>query len=68
MTIYDLAMDVEVQGNVVINKITEDDVIPVYQSEWGLTCNEKSEPYMNKEIIYMYASQIGLVIEYREED
>lgn len=68
MTIYDLAMDVEVQGNVVINKLTEDDVIPVYQSEWGLYCNEESEPYMDKEIIYIYASQIGLVIEYREED
>ena len=66
MTIRDLIYDVEVQGDVTINKITDDDVIPVYKGDNGISLNEA--PYLDKEIAYLYASQIGLVIEYWEED
>lgn len=67
MTIYDLVMNAEIQGNVVINKITDDDVVTVYENDTGLTYNDKTEPYIDKEIVYIYAYGDKLVIEYREE-
>lgn len=65
MKIEDL-YDCEVQGSVMIKKITEDDVVQVCFGMYGLPLN--AEPYLDKEITYMYAEDNVLVIEYREED
>lgn len=66
-TIGDLIDQVEVQGIVRINKIQGDDIIPVYETGDGLYYTNETEKFMNKEIKYMYASTIGLVIEYEED-
>lgn len=66
MLIRDL-YDCEVQGNIKINKITEDDVIEVWSGEYGLGFDSKLELVLDMEIIYMYADNNVLVIEYREE-
>lgn len=69
MTIRDLILETEVQGLVHIKRITDDDVEVVYESEDGLTNCEDLEPFMDKEIAYMYVNVVpALCIEYREED
>ena len=57
MTIRDLIGWVEIQGKVRINKLTEDDVIPVYLDDYGLWETDKTEEFLDEEIVYMYASQ-----------
>lgn len=66
-TIGDLIDQVEVQGIVRINKIQGDDIIPVYETGDGLYHTNETEEFVDKEIKYMYASTIGLVIEYEED-
>ena len=69
MTIKDLIFETEVQGLVHIKKIADDDVEVVYESEDGLINREDLEPFMDKEIAYMYVNAVpALCIEYREED
>ena len=67
MLIRDL-YDCEVQGNIKINKITEDDVIEVWNGEYGLGFDPKLETFLDMEITYMYADNNTLIIEYREEN
>ena len=69
MTIRDLVFETEVQGLVHIKRITDDDVEVVYESEDGLANRDELEPYMDKEIAYMYVNVVpALCIEYREEN
>lgn len=68
MTIYDLIMNVEVQGPVQIKKIMEDYADVIYESEDGLWNCKETEPFLDKEIIYMYVNSIPtLCIEIEEE-
>ena len=68
-TIRDLIGYVEVQGGVQIKRICGDDIDVVYETEDGLWENPKIEPYLDKEIIYMYVNSIPMLcIEYREEN
>ena len=69
ITIGDLMNNVAVQGATVVNKIEKDYVIPVYEGMYGLNITEGIEPYLNKEIEYLYVDMAGnLCIEYREEE
>ena len=69
MTIRDLIYRTEVQGLVQIKKITEDNVVVVYESEDGLWSCKETEPFLDKEIEYIYVNVIpALCIEYREEE
>ena len=68
-TIRDLINQVEVQGPVQIKRICGDDVDVVYETEDGLWNEKETEPFLDKEILFMYVNSIPtLCIEYREEN
>lgn len=68
-TIMDLINQVEVQGFVQIKRICGDDIDVVYESEDGLCNRKETQPFLDKEILYMYVNSIpALCIEYREEE
>lgn len=69
LTIRDLINQVEVQGRVQIKRICGDDIDVVYESEDGLCNRKETEPFLDKEILFMYTNRIPTVcIEYREEN
>lgn len=68
-TIRDLINQVEVQGPVQIKRICGDDIDVVYETEDGLWNEKETEPFLDKEILFMYVNSIPtLCIEYREEN
>lgn len=69
ITIGDLMNNVDVQGYTIVNKIEKDDVVTVYEGVDGLNVTEGIEPYLDKEMAYLYVDMSGaLCIEYREEE
>lgn len=56
LTIRDLIEQTEVQGTVIVSQIKDGDVVDVFKSEeyGGLHECKKLEPYLDKEIKYIY--------------
>ncbi len=71
MTIRDLMEEIEVQGPVQIKRLKGDDIDVVYDTDdiRYYSDSKHLEPYLDKEILYMYVNSIPtLCIEYREEE
>lgn len=68
MTIRDLIEQVSyIQGNIEIQQMQNDEMTTLYEDIDGLTYNNKTEPYLDKEIRYLYADNNVLVIEVKED-
>lgn len=69
-TIQDLINQVEIQGPVQIKRINGDDIDVVFDTEdFRYESVNKIEPFLNKEVRYIYVNSIPtLCIEYEEEE